>query len=111
MTNLPLPLHKRLADMLLMFFFALFSLGWLIFDLPTNITSRRTRSQLAWINNVEPILLDPPPAVKLIMKIACYFYGPCYFAILYGLWRDRPWLGKLALPFSSAIVSTTAAYM
>lgn len=105
------PLRKRPMDMVLMVLFSLFSLGWLLFDLPTNISRHRTKSQLAWINNVEPILLKPPLAIKVIMKIAFLVYGPCYFAIIYGLWRNRPWLRRLALLFSPAIVASTLIYM
>lgn len=98
-----------MRDRILAIFFALFTLGWLVFDLPTafGIVDETT----GWYaREVDPLFRHPPLWLQVVSVMAAC-YGPVYAALAYGLWRRRPWVHTLVLPFAGVITGTNLVYL
>ena len=99
---------RRTVDRVLAVFFALFCVGWLVFDMP--VALGLIDESVGWYaREVDPLFQDPPLWLQTVGWFALA-YGPFYAASAIGLWRDRPWLPKVLLPLAGAITATNVIY-
>lgn len=99
---------KRRLDIVFAVFFALFFVGWLAFDLP--VAFGLVNKSAGWYaQNVDPLFQHAPLWLDVVGWFAA-FYGPIYFALAYGFWRNRPWVRDLVLPFAGLITATNVIY-
>jgi emopamil binding protein len=101
-------LRERPIDAVFAVFFALFCIGWLVFDLPAAV-GLIDESTGFYAREIDPIFRDPPLWLQTVGWFAAC-YGPIYAAIAYGFVRDRPWLPNLVLPFAGLITATNVIY-
>ncbi|MEX2538592.1 MAG: hypothetical protein WD646_08065 [Actinomycetota bacterium] len=101
-------LRDRPVDLVLAVFFALFCVGWAIFDFPVAV-GLIDESTGFYAREIDPIFRDPPLWLEAVGWFAA-FYGPIYAAIVYGLMLDRAWLPELVLPFAGLITATNVIY-
>lgn len=102
-------LRDRPLDAVFAVFFGLFTLGWLVFDLPaaTGVIDETTGF---YAREIDPLFRDPPLWLEAVgWMAACY--GPVYAALAYGLVRGRRWVDVLALPFAGLITGSNAVYV
>ncbi len=89
-------------------FFALFCVGWLIFDMPAAL-GLIDESTGWYAINVDPIFQNPPLWLKTVGWFAL-LYGPLYGLSAYGFVKRATWLPKVVLPLAGMIVATTTVY-
>jgi hypothetical protein len=89
-------------------FFALFFVGWLVFDMPAAL-GLIDESTGYYAREVDPIFRDPPVWLQAVGWFA-FAYGPMYGAAAYGFIRNATWLPYLLLPLAGMIVATTGVY-
>jgi hypothetical protein len=99
---------SRGFDRVLAVFFALFFVGWLIFDMPAAL-GLIDESTGYYAREIDPIFRDPPLWLRTVGWFALA-YGPAYAALAYGYWRNRWWTTYVALPLAGAVIATTTIY-
>lgn len=97
-----------MIDRILAVFFALFFVGWLVFDMPVALGLIDETTGF-YAREIDPIFADPPQWLVTVGWFAL-LYGPAYAALAYGYWRSRPWTRDVVLPLAGAIVATTTIY-
>lgn len=99
---------RRTLDIVFAVFFALFFVGWLVFDMPAAL-GFIDESTGWYAREVDPIFQDPPLWLETVGWFALA-YGPAYAASAYGFVRRRNWLPKVLLPLAGAITATNTIY-
>ncbi|HYZ93542.1 MAG TPA: hypothetical protein VFA34_14305 [Actinomycetota bacterium] len=89
-------------------FFALFFVGWLVFDMPAAL-GIIDESTGFYAREVDPIFQDPPLWLTAVGWFA-FAYGPMYGAAAFGFVKRATWLPYLLLPLAGMIVATTGIY-
>jgi EXPERA (EXPanded EBP superfamily) len=89
--------------------FALFFIGWLIFDMP--VALGLVNKSVGWYaREIDPIFLDPPSWLRTVGWFA-FAYGPFYLATAYGFFRSKSWLPYVLLPLAGMVVTSTGIYL
>ena len=99
---------SRLLDVVFAIFFALFCLGWLVFDMPAAL-GLIDESTGWYAREVDPIFQDPPLWLETTGWFALV-YGPLYGLSAYGFIKRATWLPFVLLPLAGMIVATTTVY-
>lgn len=99
---------KRGIEIAFAVFFALFLVGWLVFDMPAAL-GLIDESTGYYAREIDPIFRDPPLWLKTVGWFALA-YGPFYAAAAYGFVRRAPWLPYVVLPLAGMVVATTTVY-
>lgn len=98
----------RAVDKVFAFFFALFCLGWIAFDMPAAL-GLIDESTGWYAREVDPIFQNPPLWLKTIGWFALA-YGPAYAASAYGFFRRTTWLPYVVMPLAGLITATNVIY-
>jgi hypothetical protein len=99
---------NRRLELVFAVFFALFFVGWLIFDMPAALGF--IDESTGWYAiNVDPIFQDPPLWLRTVGWFALA-YGPFYGASAYGFLKRKLWLPYALLPLAGAVLATTTVY-
>ncbi len=101
-------MKRHPIDLVFAVFFALFCLGWLVFDMPAAL-GLIDESTGWYAREVDPIFQDPPIWLQTIGWFALA-YGPAYAASAYGFFRGSTWLRNVLLPLAGAITATNTVY-
>jgi hypothetical protein len=99
---------SRPVEIVFAVFFALFTVGWLIFDMPAAF-GLIDESTGWYALNVDPIFQDPPRWLRTVGWFALS-YGPFYAASAYGFFKRRDWLPYVVLPLAGMVFATTTIY-
>lgn len=102
------PLRERPFDLVLAIFFALFCVGWVIFDFPVAVGLVDETTGF-YAREIDPIFRDPPLWLTAVGWFAA-FYGPIYATIAYGFAKGKAWLPEIVLPFAGLITATNVIY-
>ena len=115
---MPPPLGKRPLDLLLILTFCSFALTSFLFDPYTALdvdlatsTSPPARLTYWFATNVDPLLLRPPLFLRIMVALSVVLLGPIYFLLAYGLWRQRPWLRAIAIPYAAVKIYSLLVYL
>ena len=98
----------RRVDLVFAVFFALFCVGWLVFDMPAAL-GLIDESKGWYAQEVDPIFQDPPLWLRTVGWFAL-LYGPLYGLAAYGFVKRAAWLPYVVLPLAGMIVATTTVY-
>ncbi len=101
-------MRSRWLEIFFAVFFALFCVGWLVFDMPAAL-GLIDESTGWYAREVDPIFQDPPLWLKTVGWFALS-YGPLYGLAAYGFVRRAAWLPYVVLPLAGMIVATTTVY-
>lgn len=101
-------LVRRALEIVFAVFFALFFVGWLVFDMPAAL-GLIDESTGYYAREIDPIFRDPPLWLKTVGWFALA-YGPFYAAAAYGFLRRANWLPYVLLPLAGMVVATTTVY-
>ncbi len=100
---------SRRIELVFAALFALFFIGWLIFDTPVAL-GMMNKSAGWYAREIDPIFLDPPSWLKTVAWFA-FAYGPFYLVTAYGFFRSKPWLPYVLLPLAGMVVTSTGIYL
>ncbi|MGZ3336140.1 MAG: EXPERA domain-containing protein [Isosphaeraceae bacterium] len=100
---------NRKVELLFAALFALFFIGWLIFDMPVAL-GLLNKSAGWYARQIDPIFLHPPSWLKTVGWFA-FAYGPFYLVTAYGFFRSKPWLPYVLLPLAGMVVTSTGIYL
>ena len=112
------PIWRRPLDLALAAFFSISVLYGFLFSLPEGLGVPVApdspwpplRSLYEWAVAQEPQHLDPPPTLIASTLFDGFFQAPVLAAIIYGLFRPRPWLVPLSLVYVGAAVTNMFFY-
>jgi hypothetical protein len=97
---------SRKVELVFAALFALFFIGWLIFDMPVALN----KSTGWYAREVDPIFLHPPTWLRTVGWFA-FAYGPLYLVAAFAFFRSKQWLPYLLLPLAGMVVTSTGIYM
>jgi EXPERA (EXPanded EBP superfamily) len=102
-------LVSRKVELVFAALFALFFIGWLIFDMPVAL-GLVNKSTGWYATEVDPIFLHPPTWLRTVGWFA-FAYGPFYLVAAFAFFRSKQWLPYLLLPLAGMVVTSTGIYM
>lgn len=100
---------SRKVELVFAALFALFFIGWLIFDMPVAL-GLVNKSAGWYAREIDPIFLHPPSWLRNVGWFA-FAYGPFYLLAAYGFLRSKQWLPYLLLPLAGMVVTSTGIFM
>lgn len=113
-----LSLRRRPVDLVLVACFCSFALTSFIFDPYTALdvdlassTSIPGRLNYWFASSVDPLLLDPPLFVRIMVGLSVVLLGPMYLVIAYGIWRQRDWVRVPSLAYAAVKLYSMVVYL
>lgn len=108
-------LRKRPGDLFFTLCFASFAMTSFLFDsqVALNIPQSADGPLLVRLNHwfastADPILLKPPLALRTMITISAFVYGPFYLVLVYAFARKKNWIRIPALMYAATIVYSFA---
>lgn len=112
---MPTPLTKRPVDLFFVVCFSCFAMTSFLFDsqVALNIPQSADGNILVRINfwfasTADPILLKPPLALRTMITISAFVYGPFYLVLVYAFVREKGWIRIPALMYAATIIYSFA---
>jgi hypothetical protein len=112
------PLRERPLDLILVLCFASFAITSFVFDPYTALdvdlaSSRSPAARLTYwfAAAADPLILHPPPFVRIMVALSVIGLGPTYLVLIYGISKERPWVRTPALVYSAVKIYSMIVYL